>query len=125
MPGTPVPLPGRNTHATRTPRDSLLFLNFAAKPPSGEESCDSWLSSKRAKCRCTKVRLAAVANDDVETFGEVFDRVFADKMADHIDTIAGMGRQYFGPDKAVKSSLDRSARRAAWRMIRREEIVDE
>ncbi|MBO0914207.1 type I restriction endonuclease subunit R [Streptomyces laculatispora] len=72
-----------------------------------------------------KVRLAAVANDDVENFGKVFDRVFADKMADHIDTIAGMGRQYFGPDKAFKSSLDRSARRAAWRMIRREENVDE
>ncbi|MCX4768519.1 hypothetical protein [Streptomyces sp. NBC_01285] len=61
----------------------------------------------------------------MENFGKVFDRVFADKTADHIDTIAGMGRQYFGPDKAFKSSLDRSARRAAWRMIRREEIVDE
>ncbi|MCX5400824.1 type I restriction endonuclease subunit R [Streptomyces sp. NBC_00102] len=72
-----------------------------------------------------KVRLAAVANDDVENFGKVFDKVFADKMADHIDTIAGMGRQYFGPDKGFKSSLDRSARRAAWRMIRREEGVDE
>lgn len=37
--------------------------------------------------------------------------VFADKMADHIDTIAGMGRQYFGPDKGFKSILDRSARK--------------
>ncbi|MDK0523297.1 type I restriction endonuclease [Streptomyces sp. ML-6] len=71
-----------------------------------------------------KVRLAAVANDE-DNFGKVFDKVFADKMADHIDTIAGMGRQYFGPDKGFKSSLDRSARRAAWRMIRREEGVDE
>ncbi|MEU9760464.1 type I restriction endonuclease [Streptomyces sp. NPDC047987] len=71
-----------------------------------------------------KVRAAAVVNDE-ENFGKVFDKVFADKMADHIDTIAGMGRQYFGPDKGFKSSLDRSMRRAAWRMIRREEGVDE
>ncbi|MFF9512454.1 type I restriction endonuclease subunit R [Streptomyces sp. NPDC014724] len=71
-----------------------------------------------------KVRAAAVVNDE-DNFGKVFDKVFADKMADHIDTIAGMGRQYFGPDKGFKSSLDRSARRAAWRMIRREEGVEE
>ncbi|MEU0949112.1 type I restriction endonuclease [Streptomyces canus] len=71
-----------------------------------------------------KVRAAAVVNDE-ENFGLVFDNVFADKMADHIDTIAGMGRQYFGPDKGFKSSLDRSARKAAWRMIRREEGLDD
>lgn len=39
-----------------------------------------------------KVRAAAVVNDE-ENFGLVFDDVFADKMADHIDTIAGLGRQ--------------------------------
>ena len=71
-----------------------------------------------------KVRAAAVVNDE-DNFGLVFDNVFADKMADHIDTIAGMGRQYFGPDKDFKSSLDRSARKAAWRMIRREEGLDD
>ncbi len=71
-----------------------------------------------------KVRAAAVVNDE-ENFGLVFDNVFADKMADHIDTIAGMGRQYFSPDKGFKSSLDRSARKAAWRMIRREEGLDD
>ncbi|NUV74642.1 hypothetical protein G6W56_10780 [Streptomyces fungicidicus] len=49
----------------------------------------------------------------------------AQLMADHIGTIAGMGRQYFGPDKGFKSSLDRSARKAAWRMIRREEGLDD
>lgn len=54
-----------------------------------------------------KVKATAVVNDE-ENFGLVFDNVFADKMADHIDTIAGMGRQYFGPDKGFKSSLDRS-----------------
>ncbi|MCF3125032.1 type I restriction endonuclease subunit R, partial [Streptomyces arenae] len=64
-----------------------------------------------------KVRAAAVANNDVDNFGLVFDDVFEDKMADHIDTIAGLGRQYFGPDKGFKSTLDRSARTAAWRII--------
>ncbi|MCF6521755.1 type I restriction endonuclease subunit R [Streptomyces sp. JJ36] len=72
-----------------------------------------------------KVRLAAVANNDPENFGVVFDDVFEDKMADHIDTIAGLGRQYFGPDRSFRSSLNRSARRAAWRMIREEEGVDD
>ncbi|MET7499906.1 type I restriction endonuclease subunit R [Streptomyces microflavus] len=71
-----------------------------------------------------KVRAAAVVNDE-NNFGKVFDKVFADKMADHIETTAGMGRQYFGPDKSFRSNLDRSARRAAWRMIRRDEGVDE
>ncbi len=71
-----------------------------------------------------KVRAAAVVNDE-NNFGKVFDKVFADKMADHIASTAGMGRQYFGPDKSFRSNLDRSARRAAWRMIRRDEGVDE
>ncbi|MFI6059194.1 hypothetical protein [Streptomyces sp. NPDC051286] len=55
-----------------------------------------------------KVRAAAVVNDK-----DNVGKAFADKMAVHIDTIAGMGRQYFGTDKGFKSSLDRSARRAA------------
>ncbi|MEV6794440.1 type I restriction endonuclease [Streptomyces sp. NPDC051320] len=71
-----------------------------------------------------KVRAAAVVNDEAN-FGKVFDRAFADNMADHIETTAGIGRQYFGPDKSFRSNLDRSARRAAWRMIRRDEGVDE
>lgn len=71
-----------------------------------------------------KVRAAAVVNDEAN-FGKVFDRAFADNMADHIESTAGIGRQYFGPDKNFRSSLDRSARRAAWRMIRRDEGVDE
>ena len=55
-----------------------------------------------------KVRAAAVANDE-ENFGQVFDRVFEDKMTDHIEATAGIGRQYFGPDKSFRSNLDRSA----------------
>ncbi|MEU9950597.1 type I restriction endonuclease [Streptomyces sp. NPDC047939] len=42
-----------------------------------------------------KVRAAAVVNDEAN-FGKVFDRAFADNMADHIETTAGIGRQYFG-----------------------------
>ncbi|GAA4889151.1 type I restriction endonuclease subunit R [Saccharopolyspora cebuensis] len=73
-----------------------------------------------------KVRLAAVANNDEDNFGIVFDDVFEDKMMDHIDTIADLGRQYFGPEKAFKDSLNRSARSAAWRLIRKQEgIVDD
>jgi type I restriction enzyme, R subunit len=68
-----------------------------------------------------KVRLAAVANDE-----EGFDPVFEDKMMDHFDTVADLGRQYFGPDPNFRSSLNRSARNAAWRMIREQEgVVDD
>ena len=72
-----------------------------------------------------KVRLAAVANDE-EGFGHVFIPVFEDKMMDHFDTVADLGRQYFGPDPDFRSSLNRSARNAAWRMIREQEgVVDD
>lgn len=73
----------------------------------------------------TRTSTTSNPRHDEENFGLVFDNVFADKMADHIDTIAGLGRQYFGPDKGFKSSLDRSARKAAWRMIRREAGLDD
>ena len=43
-----------------------------------------------------KVRLAAVVNDE-EAFGHVFAPVFEEKMMDHFDTTAEIGRQYFGP----------------------------
>ncbi|MER7168347.1 type I restriction endonuclease [Micromonospora sp. NPDC000207] len=72
-----------------------------------------------------KVRLAAVAND-VENFGHVFDPVFEDKMMDHFDTTAEMGRRYFDQQQDFRSSLNRSARSAAWRMIRDQEgVVDD
>lgn len=71
-----------------------------------------------------KVRLAAVANDE-EGFGQVFVPVFEDKMMDHFDTIADLGRKYFDAQEDYRSSLNRSARRAAWRMIRRQEGVSD
>ncbi|MEO3777957.1 type I restriction endonuclease [Micromonospora sp. B11E3] len=69
-----------------------------------------------------KVRLAAVANDE-EGFGHVFEPVFEEKMMDHFDSVADLGRRYFGPDRDFRSSLNRSARSAAWRMIREQEGV--
>jgi type I restriction enzyme R subunit len=44
-------------------------------------------------------------------------------MADHIDSIADLGRHYFAPDRSFRSALNRSARSAAWRMIRDQEGV--
>lgn len=73
-----------------------------------------------------KVKLAAVGNVDEENFGLVFDQVFEDKMMEHFDTIADLGRKYFGPDENFRSSLNRSARSAAWSLIRRQQgIVDD
>ncbi|MFI2662588.1 type I restriction endonuclease subunit R [Micromonospora carbonacea] len=69
-----------------------------------------------------KVRLAAVVNDE-ENFGHVFDPVFEDKMMDHFDTTAELGRKYFDQQQNFRSSLNRSARSAAWRMIREQEGV--
>ncbi|RKT83450.1 DEAD/DEAH box helicase [Saccharopolyspora antimicrobica] len=72
--------------------------------------------------RDPKVRQAAMSNDE-ENFGIVFDPVFEDKMAEHIDTVADLGRQYFASDKTFRKSLNSTLRSAAWRMIRREEGV--
>lgn len=65
-----------------------------------------------------KVKQAAVANNDQENFGVVFDKVFEDKMMDHVDTIATLGEKYFGSDPEFKSSLNSRARRAAWQLLR-------
>ncbi|MEU4161151.1 type I restriction endonuclease [Actinoplanes sp. NPDC026670] len=71
-----------------------------------------------------RVRQAAVVNDE-ENFGHVFDPIFEDKMMDHFDTMAEKGRKYFDPQENYRSSLNRSARSAAWRMIRRQEGVED
>ena len=67
---------------------------------------------------------AALVNDE-ENFGVVFDKKFEENMMDHVSTIDTLGKRYFGTDRDFKSNLDRSARRAAWRMIRREEGLDD
>ncbi|MFD0857218.1 type I restriction endonuclease subunit R, partial [Actinomadura adrarensis] len=65
-----------------------------------------------------RVKQAAVANNDQENFGVVFDKVFEEKMMDHVDTIATLGEKYFGSDPEFKSSLNSRARRAAWQLLR-------
>ncbi|MGY0069754.1 hypothetical protein ACWZEH_23795 [Streptomyces sp. QTS137] len=72
----------------------------------------------------TAATCSTVCHDE-ENFGLVFDEVFEDKMAKHIGTIADMGRQYFSHDDSFKQSLDQSARRAARRMTRWEENIDD
>jgi type I restriction enzyme R subunit len=71
-----------------------------------------------------KVRAAAVVNDE-DNFAVVFDKKFNEYMMDHVSTIDTLGKRYFGADRSFKSNLDRSARRAAWRMIRSEEGLDD
>ncbi|OKK04730.1 restriction endonuclease subunit R [Streptomyces sp. CB03234] len=117
---------GEGKGGAKEPEKSLLsklIEDFNAK--FGTEFTEEDLAKPFNEAKAdAKVQAAALVNDE-DNFGKVFDKVFADKMADHIDTIAGMGRQYFGADRSFKSSLDRSARRAAWRMIRREANVDD
>ena len=73
-----------------------------------------------------RVQLAAVANDE-ENFGHVFDSVFEGKMIDHFDTVRELGERYFNANEPdFRSSLNRSARRAAWRLIRQQQgVVDD
>ncbi|GBQ03676.1 restriction endonuclease subunit R [Streptomyces spongiicola] len=127
-PEGPATMPGfgEGPGGAKEPEKSLLselIEKFNAKFGTDFTEQDVIRPFEEAKADA-KVRAAAVVNDE-DNFGRVFDKVFADKMADHVDSIAGLGRQYFGADRNFKSSLDRSARRAAWRMIRREEGVDE
>ncbi|CAM5513234.1 type I restriction endonuclease subunit R [Streptomyces diastaticus subsp. diastaticus] len=70
-----------------------------------------------------KVKAAALVNDE-ENFAVVWDKKFNENMMDHISHTADLGRRYFAADSSFKSNLDRSARRAAWRMIRDEEGLD-
>ncbi|MEU1692524.1 hypothetical protein ABZ590_13635 [Streptomyces hirsutus] len=42
-----------------------------------------------------------------------------------MSTIDALGKRYFDADREFKFSLDRSAHRAAWRMIRSEEGLDD
>lgn len=118
---------GEGTGGPREPEKSLLselIEKFNAKFGTDFTEADLVVPFNEAIAD-PKVRQAAVANDE-ENFGLVFNDVFEDKMADHIDTIADLGRQYFGPDKSFKNALNRSARSAAWRLIRRQEgVIDD
>ncbi|MEU0443040.1 type I restriction endonuclease [Streptomyces sp. NPDC006186] len=102
---------------------SELIEKFNAK--FGTEFTDEdVLPAFNATKKDPKVRAAALVNDE-ENFGVVFDKKFEENMMDHVSTIDTLGKRYFGTDRDFKSNLDRSARRAAWRMIRREEGLDD
>src|SRR5690606_9230597 len=67
-----------------------------------------------------RVQLAAVATPDPEAFAPVFDEEFENKMAEHFDSQAELGRRYFDKNNGdFRSRLNSEMRRAAWNMIRR------
>ncbi|MGW6625397.1 type I restriction endonuclease subunit R [Nocardia sp. NPDC055002] len=65
-----------------------------------------------------QVQDAALANNQ-EDFGVVFDKVFAQKVGQHFDTQNDLGVRYFSADQEFRKDLDRQARSAAYRLIRR------
>jgi type I restriction enzyme, R subunit len=100
---------------------SELIEKFNAKFGT-ERTEEDVLPAFDATKKDPKVR-AALVNDE-ENFGVVFDKKFKENMMDHVSTIDTLGKRYLGTDRDFKSNRDRSARRAAWRMIRREEGLD-
>ncbi|MEV4565144.1 type I restriction endonuclease [Nonomuraea sp. NPDC049419] len=73
-----------------------------------------------------KVRQAAVANVDPENFGHVFNDVFINKVADHVDTLRTLGDRFFdAKDTSFRNALTKTARRAAWRLIREQEGLND
>ncbi|WP_067653343.1 type I restriction endonuclease subunit R [Nocardia harenae] len=66
-----------------------------------------------------QVEQARLANKNVDDFGVVFDKVFAEKMVEHFDTLNDLGGRYFAQDKEFKRDLDRQARTAAFRLLGR------
>ncbi|GAB2785750.1 hypothetical protein GCM10027073_17740 [Streptomyces chlorus] len=59
------------------------------------------------------------------SFGIVFDKKFEESMMDHVSTIDTLRKRYFDAAREFKFNPDRSAHRAAWRMIRSEEGLDD
>ncbi|QYC39085.1 Type-1 restriction enzyme R protein [Nonomuraea coxensis DSM 45129] len=72
-----------------------------------------------------EVRQAAVANVDPDNFGHVFNKVFEEKVADHVDNLKTLGDRFFDKDPTFKVALTKTARRAAWRLIREQEGLDD
>lgn len=123
---TTMPGFGDGTGGAQEPEKSLLselIDRFNSKFGTDFTEQDL-LPAFNATVADSEVRRVAVVNDEAN-FGEVFDEVFADKVEEHVGLITDLGKRYFAPDKGFQSSLNRSARRAAWRMIRREEGVDD
>ncbi|GAA3621829.1 DEAD/DEAH box helicase family protein [Kineosporia mesophila] len=71
-----------------------------------------------------EVQQAALVNDE-ENFGLKFEPVFEEKIMNHVDSVANLGKLYFGDQPDVRNTLNRSARRAAWRLIRKQNGLDD
>jgi hypothetical protein len=69
-----------------------------------------------------RVRRAALANEEKD-FGIVFDRIFTDQMAAHVDTIGDLTNHYFSRNPTLRNHLTAGARDAAWRLLRAQEAA--
>jgi len=67
-----------------------------------------------------RVRQAALANDE-HNFCLVFNDLFAEKVADHIDSESGLVNQYFSRDHTLRNDINASVNGIAWRKIREQE----
>jgi type I restriction enzyme R subunit len=98
---------------------SSLVDRFSER--QGTEFSDEYLAKPfSATVDGDRVQQAALGNKNSEDFGVVFDKVFEQKMVDHFDTLNDLGKRYFAQqDTEFEKDLDRQARTAAFRLIRR------
>ncbi|MGH8776144.1 MAG: hypothetical protein ACRDWI_13595 [Jiangellaceae bacterium] len=68
------------------------------------------------------MQAAALANDDVDQFGHVFDEVFEDKVYDRIEHNTSFLKK-FADDSVFRAEFTRLARRQAYEMIRRNAVA--
>ncbi|MCT2590879.1 DEAD/DEAH box helicase family protein [Streptomyces sp. N2-109] len=69
----------------------------------------------------TAVQQAALANTE-EAFGHVFDKRYENEVVDHASTSSSFVEKFYGHDD-LRSAITREARRAAYRLIRRDHGV--
>ncbi|MEO3809444.1 type I restriction endonuclease [Sphaerisporangium sp. B11E5] len=77
------------------------------------------LPSVEAAMAEPKVQQSALANIDPDNFAQAFDPVFEEKVADNVDRLRTLGDKFFdNNDSTFRTELTKTARRAAWRLIR-------
>lgn len=70
-----------------------------------------------------EVQQAALANPE-EAFGHVFDKRYENEVVDHATSSADFVERFYGHDD-LRSAITREARRAAYRLIRRDHGLDD
>ncbi|MFD4434026.1 type I restriction endonuclease subunit R, partial [Nocardia sp. NPDC058497] len=112
---------GDGTGAPKEPEKSLLSaLVERFNERFGTEFSEEHLAIPfDAAMNEPQVEQARLANKNVDDFGVVFDKVFAEKMVEHFDTLNDLGERYFARDNEFKKDLDRQARTAAFRLLGR------